>query len=74
MSEAGSYLRLIDCVSLNSRLESNKEEEVGRTGKPDVAKCAGEGVGEAAHRGGGGGAATDWRAAAVEGNFLAKSS
>ena len=27
-SEAGSYLRLIDfCVSLNSRLESNKEEE-----------------------------------------------
>jgi len=26
-SEAGSYLRLIDFVSLNSRLESNKEEE-----------------------------------------------
>jgi len=26
-SEAGSYLRLIDSVSLNSRLESNKEEE-----------------------------------------------
>jgi len=25
-TEAGSYLRLIDCVSLNSRLESNKEE------------------------------------------------
>ena len=26
-SEAGSCLRLIDCVSLNSMLESNKEEE-----------------------------------------------
>ena len=27
-SEEGSYLRLIDlCISLNSRLESNKEEE-----------------------------------------------
>ena len=26
-SEGGSYLRLIDFVSLNSRLESNKEEE-----------------------------------------------
>ena len=26
-SEAGSYLRLIDIVALNSRLESNKEEE-----------------------------------------------
>ena len=26
-SEVGSYLRLIDCVSLNSRLESIKEEE-----------------------------------------------
>ena len=26
-SEEGSYLRPIDCVSLNSRLESNKEEE-----------------------------------------------
>ena len=25
-SEAGSYFRLIDIVSLNSRLESNKEE------------------------------------------------
>jgi len=29
-SEAGSYLRLIDfCVSLDSRLESNKEEDLG---------------------------------------------
>jgi len=28
-SEAGSYLRLIYFVSLNSRLESNKEEEDG---------------------------------------------
>ena len=26
-SEAGSYLRLIDFVPLNSRLESNQEEE-----------------------------------------------
>jgi len=26
-SQAGSYLRLIDLVSLHSRLESNKEEE-----------------------------------------------
>ena len=26
-SEAGSYLRLMDFVSLNSRLESSKEEE-----------------------------------------------
>jgi len=26
-SEAGSYLRLIDFVSLNSRFENNKEEE-----------------------------------------------
>ena len=26
-SEEGSYLRLIDCVSLNSRLESNKDEK-----------------------------------------------
>jgi len=26
-SEEGTYLRLIDFVSLNSRLESNKEEE-----------------------------------------------
>ena len=26
-TEEGSYLRLIDCVSLNFRLESNKEEE-----------------------------------------------
>jgi len=25
--EEGSYLRLIDFISLNSRLESNKEEE-----------------------------------------------
>ena len=25
-SEAGSYLRLVDFVSLNSRLEGNKEE------------------------------------------------
>jgi len=28
-SEEGSYLRLIDFLSLNSRLESNKEEEEG---------------------------------------------
>ena len=28
-SEKGSYLRLIDVVSLNSRLESSKEEEEG---------------------------------------------
>jgi hypothetical protein len=28
-SEEGSYSRLIDCVSLTSRLESNKEEEEG---------------------------------------------
>ena len=28
-SEEGSYLRLIEFVSLNSRLESNKEEEEG---------------------------------------------
>ena len=26
-SEAGSYLRLIDYVSLNARIESNNEEE-----------------------------------------------
>jgi hypothetical protein len=26
-SEEGSYLRLIDLVSLNARLESNEEEE-----------------------------------------------
>jgi hypothetical protein len=26
-SEEGSYLRLIDLASLNSRIESNKEEE-----------------------------------------------
>ena len=26
-SKAGSYFRLIDFVSLNSRLESNEEEE-----------------------------------------------
>jgi hypothetical protein len=26
-SEEGSYSRLIDCVLLNSRLESDKEEE-----------------------------------------------
>ena len=26
-SEAGSYVRLIDFVSLNSRLESNREKE-----------------------------------------------
>jgi len=26
-SDAGSYLRLIDIVSLNSRLDRNKEEE-----------------------------------------------
>jgi len=32
--EAGSYLRLIDfCVSLNSRLESNEEEEI------PIARC-----------------------------------
>ena len=31
-SEAGSYLRLIDCVSLKSRLASNKEEEGGGGG------------------------------------------
>jgi len=32
-SEAGSYLRLIDfCVSPNSMLESNKEEEEGLKG------------------------------------------
>ena len=30
-SEAGSYLRLIDIVSLNSRLECNKEEEEEET-------------------------------------------
>jgi hypothetical protein len=27
ISDAGSYLRLIDCVSLNSRLESDEAEE-----------------------------------------------
>jgi len=32
-SEAGSYFRLIEFVSLNTRLESNKEEEK----KPRVA-------------------------------------
>ena len=31
-SEAGSYLRLMDFVSLNSRLESNEEEEKGGPG------------------------------------------
>jgi len=34
-SEAGSYLRRIDFVSLNSRLESNKEEEEE---EPDAAE------------------------------------
>ena len=34
-SEAGSHLRLIDLNSLNSRLESNKEEEVAPV-DPDV--------------------------------------
>ena len=33
-SEAGSYLRLIDFVSLNSRLESNKEEREGKGSLP----------------------------------------
>ena len=32
-SEAGSYLRLIDIVSLNSRRESNKEKEEEEDGR-----------------------------------------
>ena len=34
-SEAGSYLRLINFVSLNSRLASNNEEEEEEEGRPE---------------------------------------
>ena len=39
-SEAGSYLRLIAFVSLNARLESNKEEEDDLAGKRSARKAA----------------------------------
>ena len=35
-SEKGSYLRFIDCVSLNSLLESNKEEGEEVDGKVNL--------------------------------------